>query len=206
LKNKTKTFSWWKKTILVALIIVAIVVMWKLVHKPYYIKDGLCYSDFLENCEGKKVEITGKIIKDDFCMGFGETYILCNTSILPCNHLYEEASLIESMSSYLKGLEISQVSCHYPLSFPWVYEDCLRLVEVCNGEGDNKGINDYIENLLPNPANKAVKVKGRIFIYNAPRYAKTQPGNVGIIPESITIIKDEISVTPKNMIVIEDEE
>lgn len=210
LKNKIQKLSWWKRIVLLAILVTIVmvtIVIWKIVNeKPYYIKDGLCYSDFLENCEGKKVEVTGKIIKDDFCMGRGETYILCNTSIPPCSSLYKEASLIESISSYLKSLEISQVSCHYPLSFPWVYDDCLRLVKVCDGEGVNKEINDYVENLLPNPANKSVKVKGRIFIYKAPRYAKTQPGNIGIIPESITVIEDEISVTPKNMMVIEDEE
>ncbi|MDP2906478.1 MAG: hypothetical protein Q8O03_00910 [Nanoarchaeota archaeon] len=182
LKEFFKKLSWWKKIIFIVLIVVAIVIVWKIVHKPYYIKEDLCHSNFLEDCEGKKVEVTGTIVKGQFCPKFEtETYILCDTNILPCDTAKYESRDINEYYDCAYGA--------YPL-YKGRYDNCLSLVQPCWGIDANKKINDYVENLLPNPANKKVKIVGDIFITRTSPFVSVD-GKVGITPESITITGDE---------------
>lgn len=172
LKEFFKKLSWWKKIVLLVLIIVVIIAVWKLVHKPYYLKEDFCYSDFLEDCEGKKVEVTGTIVKGGFCPKFEtEIYILCKTNIPICK---------------LRSPENYAYDCDYGMH----YDDCLGLVQSCFTEDSAIKINDYVEGLLPDSANKKVKIIGDIFIERTSPYVSVS-GKVGIIPKSITVIEDK---------------
>lgn len=176
-KEFWKKMNWWKKIILLILVITAIVIVWKIVNKPYYIKDDLCYSDFLENCEGKKVEVTGKIVRGQFCpKRETEMYILCNTNNHICKPRYRKYAY----------------DCSYGMSYDYKtsYDDCLSLVQICWTEDAYKKINDRVETLLPNPTNKKVKIVGEIFIERT-EHDSSVSGKVGIMPESITVIKNE---------------
>lgn len=166
-KKFLKKMSWWKKLVLLVLIVVVVVVVWKIVHKPYYMEDGLCYSDFLENCEGKKVEITGEIMeglcgKSDYI----KSYFLCKINILPCNPSFYQMAC--SQASY-----------------------CLGLVQPCNEEDDSVRINYEIERLLPDPNNTFVEIIGIVFVLKPGPYSSVGGRFIGIVPESITAIKDE---------------
>ncbi|MDP2906480.1 MAG: DUF4190 domain-containing protein [Nanoarchaeota archaeon] len=160
--------------------------------KPHHIKNGLCYSDFLENCEGKKVEVEGRIVEGSFCFGREpDIYILCDMNVLPCKPKYKEDILM----SFGFG---SRVSCDYvnfpkdneEVNSPRFYDNCLALVQPCFGEDDNLKIKSEVERLLPNPAGKTVKIIGKIFVIRTEPFAKVN-GVVGIVPESITVIENK---------------
>jgi len=169
IKDFWNKLDWWKRIILFIFLAVLIFGIWKLIDKPYYMKDGLCYSDFLENCQEKKVEVEGKIVKGEFCPGReSNIYILCDTNIPSCKPRYKTYPY----------------DCYYGID----YDNCLSLFQPCWREDDHKIINANVENLLSSPSNKHVKMRGNIFIKRTGTYAKVS-GVVGIIPESITVIE-----------------
>lgn len=183
LKEFFKKLSWWKKIVLLVLIIAVVMVILCFFNKPssvsepYHMKDGLCYSDFLENCEGKKVEVTGTIVKYLCCIKAeceAEAYTLCNVNIPPCDL---------KPRTYFWEDEPYQLDCFQ--------NDCLSLVQPCWTEDAYKKINNNVESLLPNPINKTVKVVGNIFVVKPSPLSQLGERHVGVIPDGITIIRDE---------------
>ncbi|MDP2906482.1 MAG: hypothetical protein Q8O03_00930 [Nanoarchaeota archaeon] len=172
LKNKIIKIKWWKKLVLLILIATAVVLVWKVTNKPYYTKDSLCYSNFLENCEGKKVEVEGKIVKGSCGVKtIGEpikAYFLDNINIPPCKLGYE--------APFFPWEGPSSLNCQY-----------LSLFQSCYAEDAAIEINNEVERLLPNPEDKTVKIVGKVFVERTPPRASVY-GVVGIIPESITVI------------------
>lgn len=168
--------SWWKKLVLLFIIIVVVVVVWKVLHKPYYIKDGLCYAEVLEDCEGKKVEVTGEIKKVPYGKSNDiKAYVLNNINIPPCN---------------------PEPKIYFHKDVPWIYRrECfqtgyLYLGRLYRSEGVIIEVDERFGELLLYPADKTVKVTGKVFIHRKPSLSSVY-GVVGIIPESITVIENK---------------
>ncbi|MCG2718412.1 MAG: hypothetical protein L6408_06230 [Nanoarchaeota archaeon] len=178
IKKEERRMSWWKKIILIAfgsIILLSILLFLiaprgfitntkSITEKNYYIKNGLCYADFLENCVMERVAVTGKIVKGPCPKFETEAYVLCNTNVPPCD-----------WQTYLS-----------PYASREGYEHCIALVYPCNFENAAGKINSKVEQFLSNPLDKTVKVTGRVFVVSIEKN-----GIVGISPESITIIESE---------------
>ncbi|MBM3199853.1 hypothetical protein FJZ53_02860 [Candidatus Woesearchaeota archaeon] len=177
LKEFFKTLNWWKKIILLVLAISVIVVVWKMVDKHYYMKDGLCYSDFLENCEGKKVEVIGEIKKGPYGKSDRITaFVLDNINTPPCN---------------------IKPKIYFHKDAPWLYrQECFQSDYLYLGRlSDLEGViieideRDEISKELSYPIGKTVKVVGKVFINRKHSLSFWVYGVVGIIPESITLVE-----------------